>query len=526
LELRGNIVADLAQTVTNSITAMTPSLMRRSLLPMILLAVSVAIRWPTFGDPNYHIDEVFYLLVGDRMHDGMLPYVDIWDRKPFGLFILYWLITFFGGVCAYQIIAGLSVWVTSWIVAAIVHRWHALHVAVMCGTIYIATLSILAGGGGQTPVFYNLFIAIAGLLTLNCLTDTKLHRITMRACIAMLLCGIAITIKQTCAVEGAFFGLLLVWRCWRLAGTAPAARRALIFALFGLLPTILCLAGFTAIGYGATYFSATMQTIFLTQPASAIDQQVRVNWLLAITTPLIITCAGGLIFTCLDRKINFDHKFFITGWLAASLGGFFLVPNFYDHYAIPLATTAAITAAPFIATKYIGPTVAVLIVSWSMAVSGYPQIERTNISIKRTESASYVITANLGKGCLFAFDTPAILYYMTGSCLPTSRIFPEHLSNARESLAIGIDPVAETARVLKTRPSVIAISEEPTLKTFNAVTRSMVKRALTEDYILINRVTMIDIVGPKPIQIWRLKTQLSLLDGYKAKADSLAPVNQ
>ncbi len=46
------------------------------------LAVALLIRGPTFGYPLLHIDEQFYLLVGDRMLHGALPYVDIWDRKP------------------------------------------------------------------------------------------------------------------------------------------------------------------------------------------------------------------------------------------------------------------------------------------------------------------------------------------------------------------------------------------------------------------------------------------------------------
>ena len=41
------------------------------------------------GYPLIHIDEQFYLLVGDGMLSGSLPYVDVWDRSPIGLFVIY-----------------------------------------------------------------------------------------------------------------------------------------------------------------------------------------------------------------------------------------------------------------------------------------------------------------------------------------------------------------------------------------------------------------------------------------------------
>lgn len=59
---------------------------------LVLLLITVVLRLDTFGDPNLHGDEVFYHTVGVAMHHGALPYVDVWDRKPFGLFALSWLI--------------------------------------------------------------------------------------------------------------------------------------------------------------------------------------------------------------------------------------------------------------------------------------------------------------------------------------------------------------------------------------------------------------------------------------------------
>jgi hypothetical protein len=44
---------------------------------MLLFAVlAVGLRARDFGNPVIHIDEQYYLLVGDRMLHGALPYLD------------------------------------------------------------------------------------------------------------------------------------------------------------------------------------------------------------------------------------------------------------------------------------------------------------------------------------------------------------------------------------------------------------------------------------------------------------------
>lgn len=74
----------------------------------LIIAFAFLIRSATFGNPTLEPDESFYLLVGIKMHDGLLPYVDIYDRKPFGLFVIYYLVTFIShDPAGYQVLATL-----------------------------------------------------------------------------------------------------------------------------------------------------------------------------------------------------------------------------------------------------------------------------------------------------------------------------------------------------------------------------------------------------------------------------------
>ena len=51
--------------------------------------MTLATRTQTFGNPLLGFNEQFYLLFGDRMaHGGVLPFIDIFDRKPCGLFLI------------------------------------------------------------------------------------------------------------------------------------------------------------------------------------------------------------------------------------------------------------------------------------------------------------------------------------------------------------------------------------------------------------------------------------------------------
>jgi hypothetical protein len=59
------------------------------------------------------------------------------------------------------------------------------------------------------------------------------------------------------------------------------------------------------------------------------------------------------------------------------------------------------------------------------------------------------------------FDGPTVLYRTTGTCPPTRFVYPDHLNNALETPALGIDQAAEIARILANRPGVIVTASEP-----------------------------------------------------------------
>ena len=90
---------------TSSRAAFVRGLAHRAAQLGWFLILALISRYFVFGDTNYHEDELLFFTIGQRMHDGALPYVDIWDRKPPGLFLLNYLIAGISrGVLAYSLL--------------------------------------------------------------------------------------------------------------------------------------------------------------------------------------------------------------------------------------------------------------------------------------------------------------------------------------------------------------------------------------------------------------------------------------
>ena len=105
---------------------------------ILLLLLALVLRGDTFGDPSLHGDEAFYWTVGVSMHHGALPYIDVWDRKPFGLFAIYYLIAGIATApAAYQIAATLAAAGTAWAICAMALRRTGLQGGLFAGAVHL-----------------------------------------------------------------------------------------------------------------------------------------------------------------------------------------------------------------------------------------------------------------------------------------------------------------------------------------------------------------------------------------------------
>lgn len=333
----------------------------------LIVACAFLLRSATFGNPNLEPDESFYLLVGIKMHDGLLPYVDIWDRKPFGLFIIYYLITFVSeDPAAYQIVATLFAGATAYVVYCFRRGWGGFFGAVF----YLCGLNLLYGNGGQAPVFYNLLTAVAGFYVMQ----------NRRIPLAMFLCGLALTIKQTAILESMFFGLWAVWHSnYRLKtffqsiaiGLAPFAFTALAFW-----------------HYQSTFWAAMLE-------GANWGNGSPITWLIK-SAIIIVAALGGLIWA--------RDKLFLAGWLVTAAAGYFLLWNYYPHYLLPFVLPASIAAAQFRFPP------AVLAASGVLILQAWPFDRAFHVQSRERFLVMERQLASLPAGPLYISDGPLLLY--------------------------------------------------------------------------------------------------------------------
>jgi hypothetical protein len=419
-----------------------------------LLAVAVVTRFSAFGDGAYSDDEAFYFLVGLRMHDGLLPYVDVWDRKGPGLFALYYLIT---GVSrafvASQVAALLAATATAYVAARSAEIISNRTGAVLAGTAYLLMLPLYGGGAGQSPVFYNLLMALAVLLVLHSRDALHDGRVGLPVYGAMVSAGCAITFKQTAAPEAAFLGCYCLWRLHR-GGAAPIAvmRNALVLAAAGLMPMTVFAGAYALLGHGAQFWQAmvgaNLERVYY-PPAETLQRAG--NFLLYCMPPALLA-VGGLASR--SGKSD-DERPFLLGWLLASVVGVVLVPNFFQHYALPLILPASVIASRLMLRQRVWQVFACAMPLLALATGPAFAFADRGRSRETMDALTAEILRRDLHPRLLIYEGPVDLYRRVGSLPPTALLFPMHLFHAYESRTSPVDPAAEMRRILAWHPSVV-----------------------------------------------------------------------
>ncbi len=457
---------------------------------IILVLVALATRAWLFGNPVIGIDEQFYLVAGDRLREGVLPYVDVWDRKPIGLFLIYAAGgAFFGDpVIGHHLIASLSAVLTGWTLFAIARRYAPFPAALAGAAAYIAWLPVFAGVGGQSPVFYNLPMAAGAAMLLAMISDGKgdgdanRYRLGWRGCAVMLLAGLSLQIKYSAVFDGIFFGLTLLWlgwrRGWRLPGLASAA---LLWIACALLPTATALAAYAALGHGDAFIQANFQSIF-GDINSPLNSAVRLAGLTFGLSPFLvclwIVWKRPATTTLAER--------WIMAWAVASYAGFLAFGVYYDHYILPLLLPLCLIAAmAFVRLERSRLAMAIVVGLGLLGGTGRAAADRLQYgSGAEARALAAKVIRHLHGGCLYVNEEIPVLYWLTKSCLPTRYAFPEHLVLYRYEHALGTSQLGELEATLARRPSVVIKSTSPDDDT-RAASRALLEAHLARDYRMV-----------------------------------------
>lgn len=442
---------------------------------LIIIIFVLLLRAPYLGDPHIHIDESYYLLFAERWHHGAIPYVDIWDRKPIGLFLIFRLAMIPGGVEAaiigYQLLAIACVIATALLLAAMARSAAGARAGLAAGLLYPAGLLAMQGSGGQATIFTNLATALAAWLIFTTWRDRGAS--AWRLGLAMLILGAALQVKYTAAFEAVPHGLaalaVLYRRGWPLLQIAGAA---LGMMLLGLLPSAAALAGFAAAGQLAPFLDANFGTSFAKIAASQDDPMLSVLVLLPIV-------ALGLVRA---RPWPDTLQWWLIGWALAGLAAAFMLGLASEHRLQPLLPPLILLAAARDGWRRWQLALAIAVM---MAVGIVAKL--IDIRGEGSPATSYRIAAAIravpGDGCIYVADTLPLLYALARTCTPTPYAFPTLLTHPDEINSIGIDARAELARVLASRPRAIVITR-PRKNYMDPAARGLIEAELAAHYRL------------------------------------------
>jgi hypothetical protein len=467
-----------------------------------ILLTAIVIRLGQFGNPIAGLDDQFYLLVGDRIWSGALPYTDIWDRKPAGLFVVYAAIRALpgDGVLAYQLVGTLFLALTGVAVARI-SAAVVPPLAALAAGVAVVTYGVLLGAGfGEAPVFYDLLTVIAGACVLAVRAQPRAVRLDVRAAAAMLLCGVALTLKTSAVFESCCFGLLLLLQD-RRGGASVAVRlmRAAVYLALGLAPTLLIALFYAANGGWEAFVFANLQSAFLRTGGATRDSLARLAGMLILLSPLILPAAAEW------RHIPRDRREVLGAWLLAGLLSFVAIGRCYEHYALPLVAPLALTAAyGFRRRGVVVPFLALAtIAGGALAVNSGEHARQDRADFTALLEA---VPREVKTGCLFVYEGPTMLYHLSGACLPGRYVFPGHFTEPEEDGALEYPMADILKRTLAQRPAVIV--SVPELREGGEATENdrTLRRELTRAYAIVARQD-IRLYGTRRVEavVWRRK---------------------
>lgn len=455
---------------------------------LLILLVAVATRWVAYGNPVADIDDQFYWLVGTSMADGQWPILDIWDRKPLGLFLIYGAIAaVHPSFLAAKIVATLFAAATALLIRQIALAVASPRSATLAAIAYLLFLPVFGGQTGQSPVFYNLFIAGAGLVTLRAVSAADSRRLLLHALAAMLLCGLALVVKQVSMAEGAYFGLTYLWlmrrQGWAFGQIAFAAAAMIGLAL---LPSLAALALYASQGREAfdAYLYAAYLSIFAKGGAAVHAHVNGLIYFLLFALPLIAAVVIGLLPRP-DGSAPPPQRPFLIGWLVAALVGYLMIPNFFPHYALPMLVPMSVLAA-LAFERRIGLILFAAMVAAGLAAGPLTDRAGNNESAARFAELSRAIEQHREGGCIHIVNGPSALYVTVPACRLTPYLFPYHLALATEAAALGAEQHEELARVFAQRPAII-VTQDRERPNQAAPVRDLVDRTLARDYVEVYR---------------------------------------
>ena len=252
-----------------------------------------------------------------------------------------------------------------------------------------------------------------------------------------------------------------------------------------MLPTALAALAYLALGHLDAFLFANFFSIAARGPAAFAPAMARLATLVLILSPVFASAAASRLWNATPTHRVITR--FVLVWLVWACLAVLAFGTYFRSYGLPIMLPAAIAAARAFDRDRISKRIVLAMLLLTL-VAGQIMLALAERGTGGRAATMATVRAMRGHpGCLYVYNGHPILYYLDRSCLPSRFAFPGHLNQANEAPAIGIDALAETRRVLDTRPGMIA-TVTPPWPDGNAATRALVEARLVRDYRLVHTV--------------------------------------
>lgn len=200
--------------------------LRKFFVPCLLLTFVTILRIPAFFQSAIDVDESVYLLVSRSILEGNVPYTEVWDHKPPGIYVLFAIAQFVFGhsLSSIRLLTCIAVGITCYVLLCIgrlINGSIGSEVGILSGTLYAVYSLENTGLAANTEIFFNLFVAVSFYLIIS---EVRRSRSVSRGrtLAAGLVMGMALQIKYVVIFEFAliFSALLILDRLVRADQTS------------------------------------------------------------------------------------------------------------------------------------------------------------------------------------------------------------------------------------------------------------------------------------------------------------------
>jgi 4-amino-4-deoxy-L-arabinose transferase-like glycosyltransferase len=497
---------------------------RQSWIILIFFIILVCIlRISTFFQSVIDWDESVYLLMSKSMLDGNLPYVQVWDHKPPGIYLLFSLsqIVFGQSVISIRILTCIFVSISCLFLykSGNVINPDNNQNGLLAGILY-AFFSLNNGGlSANTELFFTFFNILAFYIVFITLFSSKNELIfhKFRFFIIGLVMGISLHIKYLVIFD--FLAIFLIITSFYYLKSSNrkwiGLTKIFLCLLTGaFIPFLLFMLYFLKSGYLNEYIYANFiankiysaETQFSIRYFSEVilSQSVQNHplWLCLFLTPFCL-------YFLVPRKSEESYKFyFLLIWFFMAFIGTCATKKFYPHYFLqvlpPLCLISSYMVITLLDTVNLKPIklsfALILIFLFPLLLSSSKPLKASMqfINKKYVQNSDYwqdtpTLVSNYIKSrireddYIYMADYQPIVYYLTNSKIPTKYVLPNWFIKKEFSRFTGINLADELSNILAKEPAYIVIKNSDKLNENNEF-YIRIKNHIKNKYILEKKI--------------------------------------